>query len=215
MFEFFIRIYEFIAKYPDKYFLALNQHITIAVTVLVISILVGLPMGAIAAKNPSASGWIINIFNTFKMIPSMALLMLSIPIIGVGFAPAVIAITAHALPTLIINTYTGYKEIDGAVLESAAAMGLRKREIFLKVETPLAFPIIISGLRICVIDVISSATLATIIGAGGLGKFITGGMSNFDMPQMFAGSLTVTALSLILDAILVILKKVLIRYKSV
>jgi osmoprotectant transport system permease protein len=207
-------MFAFISADPARYTLALRQHVTIAVTVLTIIIVIGLPMGVIAAKKAILSNSIINAFNALKMIPSLALLMLSIPLIGVGFLPAVIAITVHALPTLIINTYTGYKELEPAVLESAAAMGLRRSEIFLKVETPLALPMIISGLRICTIDIFSSATLATIIGAGGMGRFITGGLSNFDMPQVFVGSLTVAVLSLIIDAFFAVLKRALLRYRN-
>ncbi|MDR1205267.1 MAG: ABC transporter permease [Peptococcaceae bacterium] len=200
--------------HPGMFQTAVRAHMIIFFAVLLTSFLIGAPLGVLNAKKPIFSTIVINIFSALKMIPSLALLLVFLPILGTGFWPAFIALTLHALPTILISAYTGFKEVDVNVLESAAGMGLSAGEILLKVEIPLAMPIIFTGIRTCTIDIIASATLAAYIGAGGLGEFVVMGLSRQDHVVTLIGSLSIGALSLAADFVFFILQKILLRYQS-
>jgi osmoprotectant transport system permease protein len=204
---------EYIDTHQAAFLAAIQRHLLLFVIVLLISVAIGVPLGMASAKRPIFSAWALNIFSALKMIPSLALLMVFIPILGVGFLPAMIALIVHALPTILINTYTGYSQIDEAILENATAMGLTEREILWRVETPLALPLIFSGLRTSSVDIIATTTVAAYIGAGGLGEFVIVGITNMNSVIMLAGSLTVAAIALIVDFIFSLLQRRLIRYQ--
>ncbi|MDR0719717.1 MAG: ABC transporter permease [Treponema sp.] len=204
----------YINSHYDTYVLAVKTHILIFVLVLAAAVIIGIPLGILSSKKPVFSTVIINIFSALKMIPSLALLLVFIPIIGTGMIPASIALVLHALPTMLINTYTGFKQIDAAVTESAVAMGMTRGEILRKVEFPLALPLVFTGLRTCSVDIIATTTIAAYIGAGGLGQFVVVGLSNLNSATMLAGSLTVALISLIVDLVFFLLQKGLIRYEK-
>jgi osmoprotectant transport system permease protein len=210
----FTEVIQYINSHYDTYILAVKTHILIFISVLGISILTGIPLGIISSKKPVLSAAVINFFSILKMIPSLALLLILIPVLGTGFVPALIALFLHALPTILISTYTGFKEISPAVLESAAAMGMTKSEILGKVEFPLALPLIFTGLRTASVDIIATTTVAAYIGAGGLGQFIIVGLTTMNSGTMLAGSLTVAFISLVVDMSFHILQKSLIRYQK-
>jgi osmoprotectant transport system permease protein len=214
MSEMFAGIIEYIRTHPNLYLEAAKTHVLIGVAVLSASIFIGMPLGVLSAKKQILSSPIINIFSVLKMIPSLAILIVFIPILGTGFVPAFFALTLHGIPTILVNTYTGFREIDPAVMESANAMGMTRAEIFRKVEMPLAMPLIYSGLRTCTIDIIASATLAAYIGAGGLGTFIIVGLSYVDYTIIMTGSLSIAALTLAMDLLFHIFQRIFIPYQQ-
>jgi osmoprotectant transport system permease protein len=214
MFKLLSATLDYINTHYDAYVLAVKTHILIFIVVLAAAVIIGIPLGILSSKKPVFSTVAINVFSALKMIPSLALLLVFIPIIGTGIVPASIALVLHALPTILINTYTGFKQIDAAVLESAVAMGMTRGEILRKVELPLALPLIFTGLRTCSVDIIATTTIAAYIGAGGLGQFVVVGLSNLNSATMLAGSLTVAIISLIIDLVFFLLQKGLIRYQK-
>jgi len=213
MFEIIREVLRYISTHQADYIIAVRNHLQICVSVLAVSLVVGIPFGILSAKRQNVSQGIINVFSALKMIPSLALLMLFIPILGTGFWPAFVALALHGIPTILISAYTGFKNVDPAVLESAQGMGMTAQEILWKVEVPLAMPVVYAGLRTCTVDVIASATLAAYIGAGGLGTFIVAGLNYMDFGIVMAGSLTIAAMSLIADFIFYLLQKIFIRYQ--
>lgn len=202
----------YIASHPERYTLAFQMHLAICAATILISLLIGVPAGIYCAKRPKVSAWLMHIFNFLKIIPSLAVLIAVMPILGVGFYPALLALTLHAAPTILINTYIGFKNLDPFVIESARGMGLSNAETLFKVELPLAVPLILTGLRTCTVDVVASATLAAYIGAGGLGDFVVMGMGDLDVTVMMVGSASIAVVSVALDLILSCLQKRATRY---
>ena len=126
-----------------------------------------------------------------RVVPSLAVLAFVLPITGVGYTSALIALTLLACPPILINTDVAFRDIEPSIREAASGMGMRHRELLRRVEYPLALPVIITGLRTSTIEVIASATLAAFIGGGGLGTFILDGLANNDMRQLLLGAIAV------------------------
>lgn len=154
-----------------------------------------------------------NTFNFLRIIPSLAILVLVMPLLGVGFLPALCALTVLAIPPILINTYLGFSNIDKAVIESAEGMGMNKKELMFKIQIPLVLPLIITGIRTSAIEVIASATLASYIGAGGLGDFIFKGLVLNDTKLLIVGGGTVAILSIISELILFVFQQIVTRYE--
>lgn len=207
-------ILNYILTHQDRFIQAVKVHAAICSTVLLISMGIAIPLGIFCAKKATFSQWIMHIFNILKIIPSLAVLIAVMPILGTGFGPAILALSMHAVPTVLINTYLGFKNVDKSVIESAEGMGLSKAEILFKVEFPLALPLIITGIRTCSVDIIASATLAAYIGAGGLGEFVVMGIGDLNIPVMLVGSLSVALLSIIADFVLSFLQRRITRYQT-
>ena len=121
--------------------------------------------------------------NVLRTIPSLALLVVMLPLLGTGFLPAVVALTLYGLPAILLNTYTGLREVDPDIVEAARGQGLSDRQIMRRIEIPLALPVIFAGIRTAAVQIVSAATLAAFIGGGGLGELITAGMGTFDFPS--------------------------------
>ena len=175
---------------------ATRQHLVLSFSALGISLLVAFPTGIWIAKRAKAAQVVMNVFNAFRVIPSLAILFLALPYLGLGFFPSLVALTVLAFPPVLINTYAGIRGVDAFIVESADGMGMTKRQVLTQVEVPLAIPAIVTGIRIASVEVISSATLASFIGGGGLGDFITRGFALFDVPIMLVGAVPVALLAL-------------------
>lgn len=127
----------------------------------------------------------------------MALLFLLIPFIGTGMFPAIIALVVLALPPLLINTILGFNEVSPLYKEVGTALGMDPRQLRRQIEIPLALPYILNGIKLALVEIIASATLATYIGAGGLGTLIFTGLGLYDMSYVVIGGVSVALLSLL------------------
>ena len=132
-----------------------------------------------------------------RIIPSLALLFLLIPFIGTGVVPALIALIVLALPPLLINTILGFNEVSPLYKEVGIALGMDQRQLRRQIEIPLALPYILNGIKLALVEIIASATLATYIGAGGLGTLIFTGLGLYDMSYVVIGAVSVAILSLL------------------
>ena len=141
-------------------------------------------------------------FNGLRVVPSIAILFLAIPYFGLSFTSAIIALTILAFPPILINTDAAYRTINPAVKESAAGMGMTSKQTLWCVETPLALPVIVAGIRTAAVEVIASATLAAFIGIGGLGLFVVRGFALYDIPILLVGAIPVAILALSTDLFL-------------
>lgn len=197
----------------DKYYQAVIIHIEISLAAIVTSILIAVPLGIVCAKNSKVSDAIINMFNMLRIIPSLAVLVLVLPILGTGFIPALFALTFLAIPPILINTYLGFKNIAPSVIECAEGMGMDARMILVGVEIPLAIPLIITGVRTSAIEVIASATLASYIGAGGLGDFIFTGIGMNDFRILLIGGISVALLSVLTEISLALVQNSVTKYQ--
>jgi osmoprotectant transport system permease protein len=144
----------------------------------------------------------VSVLTAARVVPSLAVLAFMLPITGVGFRSALIALILLACPPILINTDAAFRGIEPAIREAAVGMGMRRGQLLRRVEYPLAFPVVIAGVRTSTIEVIASATLAAFIGAGGLGDLILDGLANNDVRQLLLGGLSVALLALAAEAAL-------------
>jgi osmoprotectant transport system permease protein len=131
-----------------------------------------------------------------RVIPSLAVLLLMLPILGTGTAPATLALVLLAIPPILMNTIAGLEEVPDFLLETAAGLGMEEKQIWRRVRFPLAMPMVLTGIRTAAVELVASATLAAKIGAGGLGELIFTGIGLYRTDMLLIGGLSVALLSL-------------------
>jgi osmoprotectant transport system permease protein len=186
----------YIVENQDRVKDALVVHISLSVAALLLAMLIFIPLGVVAARGGSLTTTVISVVAAFRVIPSLAVILLLLPFFGLGWRPALVALTVLAGPPLVLNTDAGIRGVDPATLEAATGLGLTNRQRFWRVTMPLALPVIIAGVRTAAVEVIASATLASFVGAGGLGDFITSGVTLLNVPTLLTGAILVTLLAL-------------------
>lgn len=185
------------------------EHILISFTAILLAIVISVPLAIYMTKmkNEKLKNLIFNIANIFQTIPTIALLAIMIPILGIGFKPAVVALFLYALLPLLRNTYAGVQSIDPGIVEAAKGMGFNTFQRLFKVELPVALPYIMSGIRVTTVYVISWTTLAAVIGAGGLGGLVLAGIGFNDKEMIFTGTILAIGIALLLDFVFAKIEK--------
>ena len=181
---------------------ALFQHLQISLLSLLIAIIIAVPLGIILSNNKKISEWFLQITGVFQTIPSLALLGLFIPFMGIGTVPAVVALVIYALFPILQSTLTGLSEIDSSLEEAATAFGMTKWEKLKKYQLALSMPILMGGVRTASIMIIGTATLAALIGAGGLGSFILLGIDRNNFALILIGAISSAVLAIIFGALI-------------
>jgi osmoprotectant transport system permease protein len=194
--------YQYALDHQPRFWMATGVHLQLSLAALAISVLVGVPLGIWIARHAAAAQYVINAVGALRLIPSLAILFLALPYLGLGFRPALVALAVLALPPVLINTYAGVRNVDRAVVEAAYGMGMAPGQVLRQVELPLARPAILAGVRTAAVEVIASATLAAFIAGGGLGDFITLGFQQFDPAIMLVGAVPVALMSLAAEGLL-------------
>ncbi len=192
---------QYLLDHQGEFWLALRQHLTLSLAALAISVIFFIPVGIWIARRAGPAQVVINLFNGLRVLPSLAILFLALPFLGLGFLPALVALTVLAIPPVLVNTYTSLRGIDPAIVEAAYGMGMTYRQVLWQVELPIAAPVIIAGIRLAAVEVIASATLAAFIGGGGLGDFITRGFALYDTRIMLVGAVPVALLALLAEVL--------------
>jgi osmoprotectant transport system permease protein len=195
----FTKAYQYAATHSEMLWTSLQQHLLLVAVPLSIGLLVGLPLGLWSARSRFASTVLINSFNALRVIPSLAVLFLSIPYFGLSFQSAAIALTLLVMPPILINTDVAFRSIDPMTREAAFGMGMAPGQVLQQVEIPLALPLVITGIKTALTEVIASATLAAFIGAGGLGTFIVRGFALYDNSILLVGAIPVAVLALLAE----------------
>jgi osmoprotectant transport system permease protein len=181
----------------------LGQHAAICAVTLALAAVVALPLGVGLARL-RRGGWIASsLANAGRSVPVLGVLILfAVGPLGVGTSAAVAALVIFALPPLVTNAYTGIREVDADVRLSAVAMGMTSWQVLWRVELPLALPLIAAGVRIAAVQVWATATLAAIVGSGGLGRFIVDGYAIQDYGQVYGGAIVVAITAILLEGLL-------------
>jgi len=177
----------------------LLQHLALALSGLTLALLAGLPLGVLAAEYAPLRGAVLAASGIGRTLPSLAVLMLLLPWLGVGTLPAVVALALLAIPPIVIGVEVAIRGVPNAALDAAGGMGMTPLQRFARVVVPLALPLSFVGFRTAATETIASATLATFVGAGGLGDEIVRGLQTDDPALLFAGAATVAALALVAD----------------
>ncbi|QTU83443.1 ABC transporter permease [Carnobacteriaceae bacterium zg-C25] len=174
---------------------AVWEHLYLSFSAFLICILLGLPVGYLAHRMKWLNVVSQGVVYALRVIPSLAVLFILIPYTGVGFYPALIALVVLGLPPILLNTILGFKQVDEVVVESGIALGMTQKDLLKKVQLPLALPYILNGMKLSLIEILASATLATYIGAGGLGKIIFTGLGLYRVDLLVIGGVSVMLLS--------------------
>jgi osmoprotectant transport system permease protein len=191
-----------ILENPDTLLEALLQHLVLVGKALVISLAISLPLGIWAARHPRAETAILVATGLLYTVPALALFALLVPLLGLGEAPALVAIVLYSLLILTRNVAVGLRGVPSAILEAADAMGYGRWRRLAAIELPLAAPVIMAGIRLTVLTQISVATVGAFIGAGGLGDIIFQGITQDIGEKVLAGAVLASALAIVADEVL-------------
>ncbi|HEM2833297.1 ABC transporter permease/substrate-binding protein [Streptococcus suis] len=192
-----MNLFETFIERKDEWGIALFEHLRISLLALIIAIAIAVPLGLILSSKKRLTEWSLQITGIFQTIPSLALLGLFIPFMGIGALPAVVALVIYAIFPILQGTLTGLGEIDPSLEEAATAFGMNKWEKLKKFKLALAMPILMSGIRTASIMIIGTATLAALVGAGGLGSFILLGIDRNDSALILIGAVSSAVLAVL------------------
>lgn len=185
----------------DEVLALLMEHIQLTTLALLAAIAIGIPLGILISYIKPASKPVLAFANLVQAIPSMALLGLAIPVLGIGMKPAVFLVVIYSLLPIIKNTYAGLMNISPQMLEAAEGIGLTKRQILFKVRIPMALPVIMTGVRISAVSAVGLMTLAAYVGGGGLGDLVFSGIRLVNNVKILAGAIPACILALLVDRI--------------
>ena len=201
-------LFDFMQEQSGKILDQLLQHIGLTFISLFIAVVIGVPLGIFISRKRRFASPVLGFTNILQTIPSIALLGFMIPVLGIGAVPAIVALLLYALLPIVRNTFTGITEVDKIVVESAKGMGMTANQVLRKVQLPLAMPVILAGIRTATVINVGVATLASYIGAGGLGEFIFGGIALNNTNMILAGAIPAALLAIFFDFILSRLQKI-------
>ncbi|WP_438487155.1 ABC transporter permease [Streptomyces sp. S186] len=181
----------------------LAQHATLTFACLVLSALIALPIALTLGHLGRGGALAVNLANVGRAVPTFAVLVLLLltPIGRHGQWPTVIALVLFAVPPLLTNAYVGMREVDQDVVRAARGMGMTGAQLVWRVEAPLALPLVLTGVRIAAVQLVATATLAALVGGGGLGRIITAGFNLASTPQVVAGAVVVAVFALLMEAL--------------
>jgi len=182
-------------------------HLQMSAIALVAAAAIALPLGTLSAHQNRLRGTVLGVANVGRVIPSLAMLTFMLPFLGVGLWSAVIALTLLAIPPIAINTDLGFRAVPVAATDAARGMGMTPWQQLVRVEWPLAVPVLFTGIRTASTELIASATLAAFIGAGGLGEYILRGLQANDPQLLIVGSLAVATLAIAVELLFVLISR--------
>ena len=184
-----------------------TEHVVLSVISVVAAILIAVPAGLFIGHTGRGAFITVTTANLGRAIPSYALLIIFVTWFGIGFAAAFPALVVLALPPILIATYVGLREVDRDMVEAGRAMGMRETQLLRRVEVPIALPVIVSGVRVAAVQVVATATLAALVGGGGLGRFIVDGFALRQQDMLVAGAILVALLALLTERALTFLER--------
>lgn len=187
-------------------FSLLGEHLAISIIAVALAAAVALPVGIWLGHTGRGGGFVVALSNVSRAVPVLALLtVFAVTPIGFGDKATTIALAIFAVPPILTNAFVGFSTVDRDVRESARAMGMTGRQVVARAEFPLALPLVMTGLRTATVQVVATATLAALVGGGGLGTLINLGFGQQDYRLMIAGAMLVAVLALLTEVLLVVL----------
>ena len=205
---------EIFDQYQPQLMARIGEHFWLVGVAMLIAAAIAVPAGILLTRQPKIERWVLGFTNAVQTIPSLALFgfLIPLPVIGgIGPRSAIVALVLYALLPIVRNTYTGIKEVDPAVREAALAMGMTDGQILRMVELPLAARTIMAGLRVATVTGVGVATVATLIGAGGLGDFIYRGLQTVNSNLILLGAVPAALMALGADFGLGLIERKLVK----
>jgi osmoprotectant transport system permease protein len=193
---------EFFINHSYDILRALMTHIEIVFISVGIGVIIAVPLGITLSRHKAIAKYVLAIAGVIQTIPGLVLLGIMLILFGIGKPPAIAALSLYAILPILSNTYTGIMEVDNHYTDAAKGIGMSGMQILFKVELPLSLPAIIGGLRLSTVYIISWATLAGMIGAGGLGDMIWTGLSSYETKYILAGAIPAAILALVASALI-------------
>ncbi len=193
----------------------LGAHIKVSLIALLVAVLIGVPAGFLCVRHPRSQKAVAALFSVLRVIPSLAVLLLMVPLIGTGTAPAVVALVLLAVPPILMNTVAGLNGVPPFMLETAEGVGMTERQVWRQVRFPLALPMILTGIKTAAVEIVASATLAAKIGAGGLGDLIFAGIGLYKTDLLLIGGVSVALLSLSTGLIFALLERRTLKHTTI
>jgi osmoprotectant transport system permease protein len=187
-----------------------GEHVLYSVLALVVSALIAVPVGLVTGHTGRGGFAAITVANVGRALPTIGVLTLVVLGMGLGLFPVEVALVALAVPPILVNTYEGVRGVDPLLRDAAQGMGMRGAQVLLRLELPLALPLILLGMRTAAIQVVSTATIAAYVGIGGLGRFIVDGQSRREIEMILGGSLLVVLLALVVTGLFALLRRLVV-----
>jgi osmoprotectant transport system permease protein len=166
---------------------------------IAVAIVIGVVLGTLVSRNAFLAFLAVNLSGLMRAIPIIAVLIIFVPYFGLGFKPTVIALIILGIPPILLNTYTGIRGVDPAMIDAAKGMGMTTWQITTRIQAPLVTPLVAAGIRTSAVQIIATATLAAFIGAGGYGDYIVDGISVFNYTELIVGAVSVAILAILVE----------------
>lgn len=177
-------------------------HIKLSVTALAMATAVGLVLGVLCAKVGRVAAFlVVTVSNLGRTVPTFAIITLILALTSIGFWPAVFGLFLLGIPPILLNAYTGVKEVDPGIVEASRGMGFRPLQVLGRVELPIAMPLVFAGIRTSAVQIVATAALAGLVGAGGLGVIVSSGLSNNQDDVILAGAIPITILAALAEVV--------------
>ncbi len=198
-------------KHIPEILTALGQHLALCLSSVFVGCLIALVLGVVCARRPKLYAFVLTLTDIIFVIPSLALFAMLIPVLGLGAKPAIVGLSSYTLLILLRNVVTGLRGVPMEVLDAADGMGYSPWQRLVRIELPLALPLIVAGIRVAVVTVIGIATVAAFIDAGGLGTIILMGIDQSYTEKILVGGALTALLATLFDIALSYAEKALLR----
>ncbi|HZO75504.1 MAG TPA: ABC transporter permease [Ktedonobacteraceae bacterium] len=192
-------VLQFIADPSNDFTGHTIEYLQICGLSIVVAMVIGVVLGIAVSRNALLAFIAVNLSGLMRAIPVIAFLIAALPYLGIGFVPTIVALIVLGIPPILLNTYTGIRGIDAATIDAARGMGMTIWQIIMRIQAPLVLPIVAAGVRTAAVQIVATATLAAIIGAGGYGAYIIDGLFKLNNTEILAGAIPVAVLALVVE----------------
>lgn len=197
----------YLLSHSETFLTLLREHLTLVLVSVALAIVVAVPLGIVATRNARAKRMVLGVGNVAQTVPTLAIIALVFPLLGLGFFPSLVGLFTYALLPILTNTVAGLEDVDESTVEAARGMGMTQNQILRNIKLPLALPVIFAGIRTSAVLNVGTAYLAFFIGGGGLGVWVITGISLFDTPQLLAGAIPGALLAIGLDSLFALIER--------
>ncbi|MEU3979732.1 ABC transporter permease [Streptomyces sp. NPDC026672] len=199
---------------PDGIAHRVAEHLQYSLLATLVAAAIGLPVGLLIGHTGKGAFLAINLASFGRALPTVGLVVLVFLAGGLSMLPVYVALVALAVPAIVTNTYAGMTSVDPDVRDAARGQGMRGHQVLFQVELPLALPLIMTGLRLALIQVVATATIAAYVSFGGLGRYVFDGLAQRDLVQVLGGAVLVAVIAVVLDLALSGLQRFLFRHRT-